>query len=269
MWRVARWFVSLGCLNLLALACSQDQAEPIVHEISYVLDWNTDGVEFEDSALTLTNNLGIDVHVDAAYLVLYSAQMVACETNDSILGHIFDWLMPGIAHAGHGGENRDPSAMLIPTVEDVLQAKRFELGRQTVSDMLYCQVHYLVGRAEENAQFLPTEQDLIGTSLYLRGSWSLMDSEISTDFLVETSTAYGALKDLYPLGKFGDESAAYELDMNESGAEVVIERSLGSMFDDVDWMQMNETAVERKILANIIDQVRITVTPVDVSISAN
>ena len=54
---------------------------------------------------------------------------------------------------------------------------------------------------------------------------------------------------------------AYELDMNESGAQVVIERELGSMFDDVDWDAMNETEVERKVLANIIDHAAITVTP--------
>ena len=94
MRRGLSWFVILGSLNLLALACSQDQAEPVAHDISYVLDWNTDGVVFGDSGLTLTNNLGIDVRVEAAYLVVYSTQMVACETNDSILGQFFNWLMP-------------------------------------------------------------------------------------------------------------------------------------------------------------------------------
>jgi hypothetical protein len=33
------------------------------------------------------------------------------------------------------------------------------------------------------------------------------------------------------------------------------------MFDDIDWLEMNDTAVERKVLSNIIDQVNITVTP--------
>jgi hypothetical protein len=33
------------------------------------------------------------------------------------------------------------------------------------------------------------------------------------------------------------------------------------MFDDVDWREMNATAVERKVLSNIIEQVSITVTP--------
>ena len=263
MWRVARWCVTWACLSLSLLACSEEEAEQLSHDISYVLTWNTDGVQFEDTGFSLNNNLGVTVHVDAAYLVLYSTQMVACETNGSILGLIYNWLMPSIAHAGHGGENRDPSAMLIPTVEDVSQAERLELGSQTVTDMLYCQIHYLVGRAEENAQFLPLEPDLLGTSLYLSGSWSPAEGADATEFLIETSTAYGALKNLYPQGSFGDESAAYELDMNQTGAEVVIERYLGTMFDNVDWTQMSDTAVERKILANIIEQVQITVTPLD------
>lgn len=256
-----RWFVTLGLLCHLVLACSQEDAESPLHDISYVLTWNTDGVEFKEDGFSLKNNLGIDVHIDTAYLVLYSTQMVACETNDSILGRIYDWLMPRIAYAGHGGENRDPSAMLIPTVEDVLNPQRLELGSQAVSDMLYCQIHYLVGRAEDNAQFLPAEPDLVGTSLYLRGTWSSNDSEDSSEFLVETSTAYGALKYLYPVQSYGDEGAAYELDMNQTGAEVVIERYLATMFDNVDWREMNDTAVERKVLANIIDQLQITVTP--------
>ena len=79
--------------------------------------------------------------------------------------------------------------------------------------------------------------------------------------MIETSTAYGALKYLYPVQSYGDESAAYELDMNQTGAEVVIERYLATMFDNVDWREMNDTAVERKVLANIIDQLQITVTP--------
>ena len=49
--------------------------------------------------------------------------------------------------------------------------------------------------------------------------------------------------------------------MNQTGAEVVIERYLATMFDNVDWREMNDTAVERKVLANIIDQLQITVTP--------
>ncbi len=81
------------------------------------------------------------------------------------------------------------------------------------------------------------------------------------EFTVDTSTAYGALQELYPVGSFGVEDASYELDMNQSGAEVVIERFLGTIFDDVEWNEMNDTAVQRKVLANIIDQLHITVTP--------
>ncbi len=261
MRRVVSWFLTLACSSLVVLACSEEEVQEPIHSISYVLTWNTDGVSFEDGGLYLTNNLGIDIQMDAAYLVLYSTQMVACETNESILGRIYDWFMPSIAYAGHGGENRDPSAMLIPTVEDVLNPQRLELGSQTVSDMVYCQIHYLVGRAEDNAQYLPAQPDLVGTSLYVSGTWSPRESDESTEFLVKTSTAYGALKSLYPAGSYGDENAVYELDMSQSGAEVVIERYLATMFDDVDWTEMNETAVERKVLANIIDQLQITVTP--------
>ena len=254
----------LFCLLSAGLlwACSGEEADTAGHDINYALTWNTDNVTFEDAGFSLTSNLDVKIEIRAAYVVLYSTQLVACESDpNSIVSKIYDWFMPSLAYAGHGGEIRDPSAMLIPAVENLIQAKRIELGSQTVSDRVYCQIHYLVGRAEDNAQFLPEEHELVGTSLYLEGSWSQGPSGESTDFTIDTSTAYGALKSLYPAGSFGEESSAYELDMNQFGASVVIERSLAGMFDDIDWLEMNGTAVERKVLSNIIDQVNITVTP--------
>ena len=73
------------------------------HDISYALTWNTAGVELGDTGFSLTNNLGIQVQIDTAYLVLYSTQMVACEREESVLGHLFRWFTPRLAHAGHGG----------------------------------------------------------------------------------------------------------------------------------------------------------------------
>ena len=256
-----RWFTYLAFIGLL-VACSDQDSEPTGHDIHYALTWNTQNVTFEDTGISLTSNLGANIEIRVAYVVLYSTQLVACESDpNSIVGKIYDWFRPSLAYAGHGGENRDPSAMLIPTVEDLVQAQRIDLGSQTVSDRVYCQIHYLIGRAEDNAQFLPEEHELLGSSLYLEGSWSQGASLESTDFIIDTSTAYGALKSLYPQGSYGEESSAYELDMNQFGASVVIERSLGGMFDDIDWLEMNDTEVERKVLSNIIDQVNITVTP--------
>jgi hypothetical protein len=258
MMRLFTYFVFIGLL----FGCSDQDSEPIVHDIDYALTWNTDQVDFDSSGFSLTSNLGVTVVIRTAYLVLYSTQLVACENgSSSVIGKLYDWFMPSIAHAGHGGENRDPSAMVIPTVENLVLAERIELGSQKVADRVYCQIHYLVGRAEDNAQFLPEDRDLIGTSLYLEGSWSHEGDEASTEFIIDTSTAYGALSSLYPSGGYGDDSKAYELDTNASGASVVIERSLSGMFDDVDWREMNATAVERKVLSNIIEQVSITVTP--------
>ena len=246
----------------LLFGCSEQDSEPIGHDIDYALTWNTDQVDFDSSGFSLTSNLGVKLDIRVAYLVLYSTQLVACENDSSsVLSKLYNWFMPSIAHAGHGGENRDPSAMLIPTVENLVRAEKIELGSLYVADRVYCQIHYLVGRAEDNAQFLPEDFDLVGTSLYLEGSWSYEPDEAPTEFIIDTSTAYGALKSLYPSGSYGDDSRVYELDVNNSGASVVIERSLSGMFDDVDWREMNATAVERKVLSNIIEQVSITVTP--------
>lgn len=247
---------------VILAACSNEIAGTAGNTIEYELSWNTEGALVTETGFSLTNDQSINVAVSRAYLVLYSTQLVPCEDdNQTVLGFLRQWLLPRVAHAGHGGDIRDPSAVTVPYVENLVTLLTVKLASKRVTDTRYCQIHYLVGRAEPGSEELPEEHDLVGTSLYIEGTWMGPDDNERTAFGIDTSTAYGALEELYPKKSDGTQGSAYVLDMNNHGAQVLIERSLSGMFDGIDWLEMNDTQVERQVLTNIIEQVQITVTP--------
>ena len=201
--------------NITGFGCGPTESEQTVetqvaagpHEVEYHVSWDTSDVTFTDVGLELRNNLGYDIELRSGYLVFYSTQLVPCEDeesseltqapSDSIpWGRWFSRIL-GIrtAHAGHGDEDLDPSVMAQSYVENLIVPENMELGRRTIEGTRYCQIHYLVARGGTGTVGLPEDQDMVGASLYLEGTWSFGDGE-GQPFRVLSSVAYGTLANL-------------------------------------------------------------------------
>lgn len=234
------------------------------HQVDYILSWNTDGVTVAETGLELRNNLGYDIEVSGGYLVFYSTQLVPCEGDPSAeLSRAKDsginwgkwWRrLVGIrtAHAGHGEEDLDASVVAQSAIEDLTNPVMMEVGSRTIEGTRYCQIHYLVARGGTGTTGLPEEQDMVGASLYLVGSWSMEGGE-PQDFMILSSVAYGTLSNLYPNSFYGVVDQEFEVDANQNGARVEIRRNLLGLFENVNFQDMSDTQLERRILQNVIE----------------
>jgi len=234
------------------------------HQVDYHLSWNTDGVTVSETGLELSNNLGYDIEVSTGYLVFYSTQLVPCEDDTS--GELtrakdsgIDWgkwwgRLIGIrtAHAGHGEENLDASVVAQSAIEDLTNPVTMEVGSRTIEGTRYCQIHYLVARGGTGTTGLPEELDMVGASLYLAGSWSL-EGGVPQDFMILSSVAYGTLSNLYPDSFYGVADKEFEVDASQNGARVEIHRNLLGLFENVNFQEMSDTQLERRILQNVIE----------------
>ena len=230
------------------------------HVVDYTLTWQTENVTRGADTLEVVTDLGYTVVVERAYLVTFSVQLVPCEDETEItLTRVMGWLLGGIAHAGHGGENRDPSAALLPRVETLLEPVTVHHARRPLTDERYCRIHYLVGPAGPDSVASPADFQLEGTSLYLEGRWYEDDPGAAVPFEVTSRKAYGALTHLYPEGRFEDEDARLVWAAGEMGGEVIVERHLGTLFHKINWPTISAVDLEAQLLRNLIGDTRIRV----------
>lgn len=268
------WIASLAML----VSCGQSIVEqevdtetsPGPHQVDYLVSWDTSGVTLSDDGFELTNNLGYDIELTGGYLVFYSTQLVPCEDDESselalVQSSGIDWgkwwgRLVGIrtAHAGHGDEDLDPSVMDQSYIENLVAPETMELGSRTIEGTHYCQIHYLVARGGAETIGLPEDQDMVGASLYMQGTWSLNGAD-PQPFMILSSVAYGTMVNLYPTSYYGVAEKQFELDASLSGARVEVERNLLGFFDDLDFETMTDTQLERRVLQNVIETSRIHV----------
>ena len=99
-------------------------------------------------------------------------------------------------------------------------------------------------------EMLAEAPEMDGISLRLEGTWREIDAPADlepTPFLIETSAAHGTLPHLQEVLVGGEGTSAV----------VTIERQLGTLFEDVDFRAMSTSALERAVLANLMDNVTI------------
>lgn len=258
-------WVILWCILWLPSACGEvatehDEHMDDTHRVEYVLEWDTQGVALDADSFRLTSNVGYEIQVDAAYLVAFLVQMIPCD--EEFLGlqrrekpvatpAWEKWwqrtLGMRVAHAGHGEDDVEVSAIEQSQVENLVEATTMYLGARPLNGGNYCNVHYLVAAGGTTAAGLPAEPNMVGTSLYLKGTWKETGAGEPTPFVVQTSSAYGILRGL-------------QLSSHDPNATVTIQRSLGRLFDDVVWQEMSDTQTERQILENIVKSANVLVS---------
>ena len=205
-----------------------------------------------------TSDLGYRVEIDRGYLTTYTVSLVACDRNSTV--SLGSQVLRGVgralaarAFAGHSDEV-DDSALPYSTVEDLVALEATELGGTAFDADEYCEVHYLVGPASEVAEDMPDDLAQLGATLTLVGVAYPADSSVGVPFSLWTDLANGELL------AFTDSTLA---PLVGTGVEARILRRPSTWFDGVDFVSATESEINRAILGNILDDVRVQLTPLD------
>jgi len=240
---------------LVGLGCSRTQSASPGHSVSYVLEWKRNKVVEGAGGWDVTNDLGYRVHVTRGYVVTRSLELIPCNPVPppvSLLETVGDLIGPSSAHAGHSAI-ADPSSTKNAEVESLLNPRTHASATLTPGAQKYCQLHYLIARADPSATGLPTEVDMVDQSVRIEGSFRLpSEGSQPTPFVIVTAVANGRLFDL---PRNGQESFA--LDTGTTSGIVAVRRDLDTMFDHVDFANMNEKRMGREILQNLINDAEI------------
>jgi hypothetical protein len=246
---ILRMLVLAFCLA--ATGCSRNDAGA-VHKISYVLEWKRAAVAARPDGWEVTNDLGYRVGVTGGYLVTRSLELVPCNPMPPIalLREIGDFLAPHPAYAGHS-MIADPSALKNADVESLLNPQSHSPATMYLGPQEYCQAHYLIARADPAATRLPTDADMVDKTLWLEGWFQRPADSRRVPFSVVTAVANGRSFNL-PAGADGA-----VLNTGSVSAEIIVRRNLESIFDHVDFANMDAKRIGREVLANLIDDTEV------------
>lgn len=192
---------------------------------------------------SVDTDLGYRVHVTSGWLVTYSASLGLCDTSGqggggSALGRFF-----GVRSA-YAHEDGNASTIDLQHAEDL--TGDLAPGRPWSAAFpaeRYCRVHWLAGRGDQHND-APEGVDLQGLSLVLAGTWE-RDGALH-DLAVSTWWPQGYLVDLDPLvvAKAPDDGVARV-------AQITVKRSLGSLFDRIDFASAGGEEITGRILENL------------------
>jgi hypothetical protein len=227
------------------------------HAVYYELSWNDDGVieTHDDGSWTTETDLGYIVRVDSGMVVNYSAQLVECEEDamnvctDETSASLWRRLGAGIprAWAGHSTGESDPSAVEETYAQSLTSHETLAYGSALADPALYCRSHYLVGPLTPTTVGAPDDESLVGTTLWIEGSYTTPGAPDAVAFSLATTSAYGVFDDLA--------SESGSLSMLQSGhasALVRIARPRGRMFDGIDLANEEANDAAKQVLRNLI-----------------
>jgi hypothetical protein len=229
-------------------------------EITYYLDWTQDRIRLHEDGQgwSVINDLGYHVSVERGYLVTGSVQLVPCPRADrgGAASWLIDRLLPPPAYAGHGGE-WDESKSTLPYVESLTGPSHVKLETVSVPRAaLYCQAHYLVAYGVESAKNLPSELDMIGTSLLVEGMVRAAETGPAQPFSIKTELVWGTITDLRPVAGPADH---LRLTTGGDAVTVTLRRDLGALFDGVDFDRMIELDQAKAVLRSVTNQTQVFV----------
>ena len=253
---------------LMAAGCTSPNGgtRATTHQVRYELTWKADQWNGQARAQerVLVNDLGYTVRLTRGYVVTRSMELVECPKTAfddplTLPSDLVPWLAPRAAYAGHTMGTPNPAAISVPRVESLTDAATVTAGTVSLAPQRYCQVHYLVARADQNTVNLPHDLDMVDSSLHAEGTYRARGAEQDTPFRLHTTVANGRLVDLFPPGRFGDAPAQFILDTGSDGADVVIRRDVDRLFNGMDFATMPEKTMVRQLLQNLIDTLQVEV----------
>ena len=276
--RRKRWAAVCLLLLLTSIACCSETGshrdgealQPIdagppslpAQELHYLVSWDgagtlagSDGARFD-----IQNDLGFRFAVDRGWLVNHTVEALACEpqktaglTNSVVAsnGSIWRWAWQLIAipeaWAGHGNLEVSAARLRASVVEDLRQHTEVtELGAVVIEHQRLCEVHFLLGRAEQDAKTLPKEVDMAGHTLHIQGRWRPKDGDKWSAFTWRGEIAWG---DVLAMTKPRDTAWG--------GVEITVKRSLAKLFEGIDPSKASELNAARAVLQNVVSHATI------------
>jgi hypothetical protein len=232
---------------------------PSSGEIQYTLAWDWGEAQaLPDGGWTTVNDLGYTVTVEQGYLVSYSAQAIECAHSHGFLTNLLGWIMPGEALAGHGGDN-DPALVTTSTVETLHAPSETVLDLLTVNEPGYCELHYLIARADSEAAGAFNAADMAAgmaaTSLRIEGAYTAPGASEAIPFSLDSSLAMGVIRELVDA-----KLAQVHTEIGAQAIEISIVRRLDTLFDGVDFATMDADAQAWAMLRAIIRDTHFVVT---------
>lgn len=234
----------------LVLLLLPEEEIPSEGQAQYTLVWDLGIVQMTDNAWSVTSNLGYDIEITTAYSVAYEAQLTACEHSHNW----FDWSTVGIGvtYAGHGDDSNE-STIDNSLVENLLNPQTHVWGEVTLYEPTYCEAFFLVARGAIDTNNLPDDVDMFATSIYLAGTYTAPDSDTAIEFILQTGHANGAIDD------FIQNDIPVHVALSDETITIQITRSLDTLLDNIDFVDMNTDDASFQVLRNIINGTRFEV----------
>lgn len=199
--------------------------------------------------VSMRTDLGYELILRRAYVVSHSASFAPCAPppmGGAEMSPIRSLSMPR-AHASHSG--RDDSAARRPKVEDLLREGIDRWDELAFPARRYCRFHYLVARANERAEGLPVDPDLVGSSLHVELDVRDLEGRAIGSRTIHSSLPNGRLYELRDLGL----AAGAE----PRQVEVTITRKLDTLFDGIAFDTADDATLQRDVLANLLRTTRV------------
>lgn len=229
--------IVLTALLALAAACGQKPRAPV--NVQFDLAWDTAGAKVDGGHALMTTDTGYEVELDRLALTTYSVELMPCQPLPPPKKAAISFI--GTAWAGH--EAGHPATRTNKAgFEAPLTAAARTMDRIPVPDVAYCGAHYLIGRLLDPPPGMDPA-DTVGFSLRAHGRYRKAGEDVWTELTLDSPVAHGILVN-FPDGAKGTRF--------KDGDVVVMTRKLGPMFNGVDFAAMDEAAVVRQILRQLV-----------------
>ncbi len=193
----------------------------------------------ENGARTFSNDLGYEVVLSRGYLAVGGVELGECESTQ--LAPSLE--LPFGVKSAFAHSMSSPTRLGEPGVISLTATPddAFLLGKLEPPPGDYCTLAVSLAAADGDALHLPTDEDVVGLTLYLEGTYKKGDGqpvpfEVSTDSTLDGSPTIG------------------ELSLGED-AETVVTFSIGSKgehwFDGVDFETEASDVVAERVLDNV------------------
>ncbi len=208
--------------------------------VRYRTRWDWGRAVPDEHGFRVVSDRGITVHVERGYVTAHGLALVPCRMPRAALG--LSLAVP-MAHAGHDGV-RDASAAP-PRVES-LAAPATTDEVIALPSTRYCQLHYLVARADRHTRALPGDVPMDRVSVHLEGTYQLPGARDARPFSIHSAMAHGVLLELDPRAP------------SRTGAlEVVLTRRLDTLFDGLEFESASDVQRASAILTNLMAGARL------------
>jgi len=225
--------------GLIALAAACDQAPPRPVNVQFDLAWDTAGAKVEDGHALIATDTGYEVELDRLTLTTYSVELMPCQPLPPPKKAAISFIGTAWAghQAGHPVTRTNKSGFEAPLTADTLT-----MDKIPVPDVAYCGAHYLIGRLLDPPPGMDPA-NTVGFSLRAHGRYHKAGADTWTELTLDTPVAHGILLD------FPDTTKGTRF---KDGDVLVVTRKLGPMFNGVDFQTMDEAAVVRQILRQVV-----------------